>query len=63
MKGGPETDERTRVLNVWGEVIPGLYACGNIAVSWLGPGYPGPGASLGPGMAFGFIAAVEAART
>lgn len=61
-KGGLETDERARVLNVWGDVIPGLYACGNLAAFWLGPGYPGPGASLGPGMTFGFIAGLDAAR-
>ncbi|MDP1171537.1 FAD-binding protein, partial [Klebsiella pneumoniae] len=60
--GGLETDERARVLNVWGDVIPGLYACGNLAAFWLGPGYPGPGASLGPGMTFGFVAGLDAAR-
>lgn len=61
-KGGLETDEGARVLNVWGEVIPGLYACGNTAAFWLGQGYPGPGASLGPGMTFGYIAGIDAAR-
>jgi 3-oxosteroid 1-dehydrogenase len=62
-KGGPETDERTRVLNVWGQVTPGPCAGGNIAAFWLGPGYPGQSASLGPGMTFGVIPTIDAART
>lgn len=59
-KGGLVTDTRARVLNVRGEVIPGLYAAGNLAAFWLGRGYPGPGASIGPGMTFGYLAALDA---
>ncbi|MER3397950.1 MAG: hypothetical protein C4316_05325 [Chloroflexota bacterium] len=61
-KGGLQTDGYGRVLNVWNRPIPGLYACGNIAAFWLGKGYPGPGASIGPAMTFGYIAGRHAAR-
>jgi succinate dehydrogenase/fumarate reductase flavoprotein subunit len=55
-KGGPVTDATAQVLDVWGEPIPGLYACGNVAASAFGPGYPGAGATLGAGMTFGYLA-------
>jgi succinate dehydrogenase/fumarate reductase flavoprotein subunit len=55
-KGGVETDDRARVRDVRGEPIPGLYAAGNLAAFWLGSGYPGAGASIGPAMTFGYLA-------
>jgi succinate dehydrogenase/fumarate reductase flavoprotein subunit len=55
-KGGPVTDENAQVLNPWREPIPGLYAAGNAAASIMGPGYPGAGGTLGPALAFGYIA-------
>lgn len=55
-KGGIETDDRARVRDVRGEPIPGLYAAGNLAAFWLGSGYPGAGASIGPAMTFGYLA-------
>lgn len=56
-KGGPQTDAKARVLDAWGQPIPGLFAAGNVAASPFGPGYPGAGATLGVGMTFGYIAA------
>jgi succinate dehydrogenase/fumarate reductase flavoprotein subunit len=56
-KGGPAVDEVARVLDWSGRPIEGLYACGNAAASVMGPGYPGAGATLGPALAFGYIAA------
>ncbi|VVE70105.1 3-oxosteroid 1-dehydrogenase [Pandoraea captiosa] len=56
-KGGLQTDEFSRVLSEAGEPIPGLYATGNTSASVTGPSYPGAGATLGPAMTFGFIAA------
>jgi succinate dehydrogenase/fumarate reductase flavoprotein subunit len=54
---GLRTDASARVLNQNGDPIPGLYAVGNDQVSVFGGAYPGGGATLGPAMTFGFIAA------
>ena len=60
-KGGLVTDTHARVLDLQNAPIPGLYACGNTAAFWLGRGYPGPGASIGPAMTFGYLAAEDIA--
>ncbi|MFE7311275.1 FAD-binding protein [Streptomyces sp. NPDC057546] len=39
-----------------GSPIAGLYAAGNVAAAVMGETYPGPGATIGPAMAFGWIA-------
>lgn len=57
--GGLMTDEYARVLTSEGKVIPGLYATGNNAASVMGESYPGAGATLGPAMTFGFVAALH----
>ncbi|UMG91296.1 FAD-dependent oxidoreductase [Nocardioides sp. TF02-7] len=54
-KGGPKVDAHARVIDLDGRPIEGLYAVGN-ASSPTGPGYGGPGGTLGPGMTFGWIA-------
>lgn len=56
-KGGPRTDEAGRVLDTHDRPIPGLVACGNVAASPFGPGYPGAGATLAAGMTFGYLGA------
>ncbi|KAM0198867.1 hypothetical protein ACHAPA_012248 [Fusarium lateritium] len=56
-KGGLLTDECARVLTKDGRSIPGLFAAGNTAASIMGKSYIGAGSTLGPAMAFGFIAA------
>lgn len=61
-KGGPITDASAQVLDIWGSPIPGLYACGNVAASAFGTGYPGAGATLGAGMTFGYLAGKALAR-
>lgn len=59
-KGGLTVDARARVLTEAGEVIGGLYAIGNCSSSVMGRSYPGAGATIGPAMAFGYIAASDA---
>jgi 3-oxosteroid 1-dehydrogenase len=60
-KGGLVTDERSRVLRSDGTVIPGLYATGNVSASVMGNEYAGPGATIGPAIVFGYLAAKDAA--
>lgn len=55
-KGGLLTDADARVLRADGSPIAGLYAAGNVAAAVMGETYPGPGATIGPAMAFGWIA-------
>lgn len=59
--GGVMTDSDARVLREDGSVIGGLYATGVSTASVMGQTYPGGGASVGPGMTFGYIAARHAA--
>lgn len=58
---GLATDSDARVRNTGGEVIAGLYACGNDMASVMGGSYPGPGTTLGPAMVFAYRAARHAA--
>jgi succinate dehydrogenase/fumarate reductase flavoprotein subunit len=50
-KGGPLVNEKGQVLDTNDRPLPGLYACGNVAASVFGPGYPGAGSTLAAGMA------------
>jgi 3-oxosteroid 1-dehydrogenase len=59
-KGGLVTDEHGRVLREDGTVIDGLYATGNTSASVMGNEYAGPGATIGPSITFGWIAARHA---
>lgn len=58
---GLETDPAARVLNTDGQVISGLYACGNDQGSIMRGTYPGPGTTLGPALVFAWLAARDAA--
>ena len=60
-KGGLRTDERARVLRADGSVIGGLYAAGNASASVMGHSYAGAGATIGPAMTIGYIAALDLA--
>jgi 3-oxosteroid 1-dehydrogenase len=55
--GGLVIDENARVLGKDGHPIPGLYAAGNTTASVMGYSYPAAGATLGPAMTFGYLAA------
>jgi 3-oxosteroid 1-dehydrogenase len=61
-KGGLVTDEHARVLRADGSVIDGLYATGNTSASVMGNEYAGAGATIGPAMVFGYLAAQHAAQ-
>jgi 3-oxosteroid 1-dehydrogenase len=60
-KGGLRTDERARVQRADRSVIPGLYAAGNASAAVMGHSYAGAGATIGPAMTFGYIAAMDMA--
>ncbi|GEE01859.1 putative dehydrogenase [Gordonia spumicola] len=60
-KGGVRIDVNARVLRADGTVIEGLYAAGNVAAPVMGRTYAGPGATIGPAMVFGHVAALDAA--
>jgi 3-oxosteroid 1-dehydrogenase len=60
-KGGLCTDERARVLRADGTAIAGLYAAGNTSAAVMGHSYAGAGATIGPAMTFGYIAALDLA--
>lgn len=61
--GGPRVDENGQVISLRGQKIPGLYAAGNAAMSILGPSYPGAGATIGPGMTWGYLAGIQIAKS
>jgi 3-oxosteroid 1-dehydrogenase len=55
-KGGIVTDGDGRALDAFGDPIAGLYAAGNTTAHPMGPGYPGAGATLGPGSTMAYAA-------
>lgn len=61
-KGGLKCDARARVVDGSGVPIAGLYAAGNNSGSPFGDVYPGAGATIGPAMTFGFVAANDIAE-
>lgn len=60
--GGPEINVRGEVLDVRGEVIPGLYAAGNAAGSPTGAAYYSGGGTIGPAMTWGYLCGIHAAQ-
>lgn len=60
-KGGLVCDEHSRVLREDGSPIQGLYATGNTSAPVMGAEYAGPGATIGPSIVFGYLAARHAA--
>ncbi len=58
--GGLVADENARVVDTEGRPIPGLYATGTTTASVFGRTYCGAGASIGPALVFGYIAARHA---
>ena len=62
-RGGLVTNEFAQVQNYEGKTIEGLYAAGNTMATVMGHSYPGPGATIGPAMTFGYLGAQHAAIT
>ncbi|HEY2299475.1 MAG TPA: 3-oxosteroid 1-dehydrogenase [Jatrophihabitans sp.] len=60
-KGGLRTDANGRVLRADGTSIDGLYAAGNVSAPVMGHTYAGPGATIGPAITFGYLAALDIA--
>ncbi|MCM3894694.1 3-oxosteroid 1-dehydrogenase [Gordonia sputi] len=60
-KGGIDTDASGRARRPDGSVIEGLYAAGNTSAPVMGHTYAGPGATIGPALVFGYLAALDAA--
>jgi 3-oxosteroid 1-dehydrogenase len=60
--GGLRTDEHARVLRDDDSVIAGLYATGNVTAAVMGRSYAGAGATIGPAMTFGYVAAKHLAE-
>jgi succinate dehydrogenase/fumarate reductase flavoprotein subunit len=60
--GGLRTDEHARVLDADDRVVPGLYAVGNNSAAVMGRSYAGAGATIGPAMTFGYVAAKHLAQ-
>ncbi len=59
--GGLRTDEFARVLRDDGTAVHGLYAVGNTSAPVMGRSYAGAGATIGPAMTFGYVAAKHVA--
>ncbi|MCX2980781.1 FAD-dependent oxidoreductase [Halieaceae bacterium IMCC14734] len=60
--GGARTNGMAQVLDVYGEVISGLYGAGNVISNPTGSVYAGAGGTLGPALTFGYIAGKSAAQ-
>lgn len=55
-KGGPVIDTGAHVMHVSGTPIPGLYGAGNCVASPAGQAYWSGGGTIGPAIAYGYIA-------
>ncbi len=59
--GGLKIDAKAQVVDVWGNVIPRLYAAGSTSGGVIGEVYPGSGTALNALLTFGRIAGKNAA--
>lgn len=59
---GLPVDRHSRVLDVAGQPIQGLFSVGNDATSIMGGNYPGAGITLGPALVFGYQTGIFLAK-
>lgn len=59
-KGGARTNARGQVVDRQGDVIPGLYAAGNVMANPFGTKAVGAGTTLGPCLTWGYICGLQA---
>ena len=53
---GLRTTTEGQVLRADGQAVPGLYAVGNDAASFMGGSYPAAGITVGAAMVYGYLA-------
>ena len=61
-KGGPRTNAKGQVVNEDSEVVPGLYAAGNVMANPFGTKGVGGGTTLGPVLTWGYICGLNVHR-
>lgn len=61
-KGGPRTDAEAQVLRPDGSIIPGLFAAGASSANPIGTRGVGTGTTIGPYMAWGYVAGLALRR-
>lgn len=61
-KGGPRTNAVGQVINTDSEIIPGLYAAGNVMANPFGTKGVGGGTTLGPVLTWGYICGLNVHR-